>query len=111
MGRSYRNYEIPFLLWSTAHHGGAQDERLEANWEEPEEWEPVNGWEPIGEGDIVGETLWKKGEHAVEVCYADLIMRSHTYYAAKDRASLEAWKKDHQIKGNILVDENVTHVG
>ena len=98
------------MLWSTG-HGNAKDHRLEANWEEPEEWDPVNGWDPIGEGDIIGETQWTKGEHTVEVCYACLITRSRTYYAAKDRPSLEAWKRDHKIKGNILVDEHVVHDG
>lgn len=114
MGRSHHCYEIPFMLWSTGRDAQAKDPRLEASWEEPEENEhegPVNGWEPGGEGDIVGETGWTKGEHYVEVCYACLVTRSRTYYAAKDRASLEAWKRDHKIEGPILEDEHVVHDG
>jgi hypothetical protein len=114
MGRDYMPHDIPFLLWSTGSGGQAKDLRLEANWWEPEEneyWGPVNEWEPQGEGEILGETEWKKGEHVVEVCYGCLVTRSETFFAAKDLASLEAWKRDHAIEGAILENEQVVLKG
>lgn len=89
-----------------------KDERLEANWEDhPDEWEPVSGWEVVGEGDITGETQWRKGSFSVEVVYACLVSRSDVYFAARDRASLEEWKRDHGIKGQISADHEVVHRG
>jgi hypothetical protein len=110
MGRDHYVYNIPFLLWDR--EGKPADERLDANWEDdPEEWEEAEGWTVVGEGDIAGDTQWRKGKHAVEVVHACLWSRGRTYYAARDLASLEAWKRDHGLRGKIMKDEQVVHEG
>lgn len=109
MGRSQYVLTMPFYL--ACQRNNAEDERLEVSWEEPEEWEPVNGWEPAGVGELTDETEWVKGDLVVEVGFADLQARALTYFAAKDRVSLETWKKDHKLKGQIRVDHQVIHGG
>lgn len=111
MGRDHYCRDIPFLLWSTGPGAHARDLRLEVGFEFPEEWETVHGWTPQGEGEIVGETEWKKGPHVVEVGYQCLITRSKTFFASRDRASLDAWKRDHGIKGSIREGEHLVLEG
>lgn len=110
MGRSYQVHEVPFYLGSKTPN--LTDERLEASFEDPpEEWESVAGWEVTGAGDIVGETRWVKGKFAVEVAYKCMAARSDVYFAARDRISLETWKRDHGFKGQIEAATTVVHYG
>ena len=111
MGRSYHPVAIPFLLHSRQSIG-LDEHPLGVSWEEPEEWpaEPVNGWAPTGEGNIVGETAWEKVVDPalyVEVGFSDLAGRSEAFFASHDRKSLETWKRDHKLKGQILEGETI----